>query len=273
MWFLWKMRVDQTAAVSGRGVWEWQSQPMTYFDHPSQRPLAPEHELVASQLRELLLPEKVEGVPFAVVAAILVVFLLVIAPGDYVLLGAMGLRRYTWVFLAAMSLAFTWVTVKIADRTMGSGDYHRGLVFVDLIAGGRAARTSRFEMLFTATQRTVETTVDDALYVPLVERRDPASRRSGRTLPQLAEDEESAASPRTVADLPVYSGRVPAAYTIRQQMRQWSPVVSRETRFGGDIAAPAIGWDDFDPSAWTTLEGRKELAAIIGAAEPGARVY
>jgi hypothetical protein len=85
-------------------------------------------------------------------------------------------------------------------------------------------------------------------------------------------DEEQAAPTGLGSDLPVYSGRLPADFTVRQQMRQWSPVVNRQTLFESTSDAPALDWEALGQFAWRQPEGRQKLLSAIRESEPDAQV-
>jgi hypothetical protein len=273
--FVWKIRADQQAAIRSTEKWNFFPPPMAPDTFDRLRPFAPSVQEVESPLRVLLMPAKIQGLPFWVVVAILSVFLLLIAPGDYFLLGALRARRFTWFFLTATSLAFTMGTVRITERVMGTTDYRRGLVFADIGSGGQPLRTSRFELLFTATQKAIESRFQNELFVGIDDQhsRPPSIRARGGyySFTGLLDDDDAPRSGLT-PDLPTYTGRLPADYGVRQQMRQWSPLVSRQTVCGGTIAVPALNWDELGKLSWESTEGRGKLVETIRAVEPEAQI-
>ena len=294
--FLWKVRASQIEPILNEGVWKYpmHQEPNRYG---AFRPYAPQRDELPRDIRKFLLPERIEGVPLWVVVIILSLYLVVIAPGDYFLLGRLNCRKYTWGLFVLTSAAFTGFTVMIADSYMGHADYKTTLVFADLADGGdskrtdsqgaaspagasyesvRLARVSRFEMLFTATQRMIEIPVKNALYVDLTKRTlmpqlSPRDRRSF----VFADDEEMDEMEAVAADLPVYEGLMPGSYSIEQQMRQWSPRVNRQTTIGHVpelLAETAIDWKSLRPAEWNTPAGRQILCDALVAKEPAARV-
>lgn len=302
--FLWKFRHDQAEMIRTWGTWAFEVpvNTMSSFDYRKPRLYAPQEPSIDKPLRELLIPAQVQGIPFWVVAGILAVFLAVIAPIDYFLLGAFRARRYTWFTLTAASLAFTVGTVRIAERIMGNVDYRQAFVFVDLGDQGKPVRNSRYEVLFTATQRVLESSYQNSLYVPAdnrIPRYDPRRTTDGYYASPIDDLEEQAPFPGLESDLPLYSGRVPSNYAIQQQLRQWSPAISRQTSFDNEIAVPELNWKRLDPLEWARepdgwdetidwempatparpvqnwtipAKAREALRAEIGRALPGARV-
>jgi hypothetical protein len=273
--FLWKLRRDQQALIRQTGFWEFAIPPKLTESIEMPRPVAPQEGAVESQLRKLLIPREVQGVPFWVVVTILSLFLLAIAPGDYFLLGILRARRYTWLSLAVVSMAFTVGTVRIAERVLGTSDYRTAVTFVDMGNGGKPARSSRYELVFTATQKLRETRYQDACYAAIDDRitgLQAVKSVEGYYVAPMTVDEEQAAPTGLGSDLPVYSGKLPADFTVRQQMRQWSPVVSRQTLFENMSDTPALDWEALGQIAWRQAEGRQRLFSAIQESEPDAQV-
>lgn len=277
--FLWKVRQQQVPLVVGRGFWEATKQPPTPEGDATGR-FAPARDDLAQSIRNLLLPERIEGLPLPIVVVILTVFILAIAPGDYFLLGKLNCRKYTWALFLALSALFTLATVKIGDSYMGHTDYRTDLTLIDLQTGREAGkeprviRTNRFELQFAATQRMVETELKNALFADLTERavyQDSDQRRTrGFTVPQ---DEVASSARSAVDDLPLIEGTMPASFKVHQQLRQWSPRVTRQTSFGD---APAlvreakIDWSALKPEFWGVPSGRQALRDALLSDEPGA---
>jgi hypothetical protein len=212
-------------------------------------------------------------VPLGAVATLLVTFLLVIAPGDYFVLGWLKLRRYTWLVFTAVSLGFTFWTVHLAGEYMGRVDYREGLVFIDVGAGNRAVRSSRYELQFTATQKTVPTELRSAIYVPLDRRvRSGRDRRFANPNTYIDPEEFEEDAPGSVHEPPVIEGRPPGVYTVHQRMRQWSPRLNRQTTFTPKLEKLPFDFDSVDPAELTTAEGREALREDIEASMAGARV-
>ncbi len=300
--FLWKVRKTQVGQILQKGKWaapaqQNQGRPAVF------RPYKPQPDDLPRNIREFLLPERIEGVPLWVVVIILSLYLVVIAPGDYFLLGRLNSRKYTWVFFALISAAFTGSTVMIAESYMGHADYRTTLVFADLVDGGNItggnnvtngsspelppgaeadhtavlARVSRFEMLFAATQRQIEIPAQSELYVDITDRAlVPSASHKDHHSFVFADDEDTDVIEAVAADMPVYAGLMPGSFTIEQQMRQWSPRVNRRTSLGNDpelAAETTIDWKALRPDGWATPEGRETLREAVLSKEPAARAW
>lgn len=280
--FLWKARAAQIETILRTGGWDF-SPPPTPYVYLTPRPFAPQPNDVGSSIRQFLMPDRIEGVPLSMVAVILSLFLLAVAPGDYFLLGRLNCRKYTWWLFALVSASFTLCTVKVAESYMGHVDYRTSLTFVDLeTAGGdtvpivRAARNGRFELLFVATQRTIETALRNCLYADLTERGTSQEElQFGRTRFSQFEEGEVDETEAVSVDLPMYEGALPGSFTVRQQLRQWSPRITRQTTFGGDrdaLEETQIDWNSLSTAELNSAEGRQAFFAAVLAREPQAHV-
>lgn len=273
--FLWKVRLSQVEAIRQSGKWV-SKRPEMAANYKPPRTFAPQRDDLAKSFRQFLMPERIEGLPFSVVVVILSLFLVTIAPGDYFLLGRLNCRKYTWWFFAFVSAAFTLFTVKIADSHMGSTDYRTSLTFVDMGRQAAVARTSRFELVFVATQRMVESDLKNCLYADLTDRAAQQDQRQTTFDPYLmAEEEELDRMAAVSEDLPVFDGTVPGAYSVHQQLRQWSPRITRQTFFGNDqprLDLVKVDWNALQPDDWYLASGRKALRDKFISIDPDAEV-
>ena len=159
--FIWNARSDQLEAMVGGGRWTNQNRPLQprynyYEEYSTTEPDFSWQPLVGGGiLADWLLPAEVRIIPFAVVVLILIAFVLVIGPLDYFVLGALRLRKLTWIVFPVVSVAFTLFTVVISQYYMGGQDHRNAIVFVDLDSEGTVVRESRYELIFTAKHRTV----------------------------------------------------------------------------------------------------------------------
>jgi hypothetical protein len=169
----------------------------------------------------------------------------------------------------------------IAEHYMGRADYGTSLTLVDLEDtcresrhGPAVARSSRFDLIFVATQRSIETSVRNGLYADLTESERQHQQRQVRH-PQGAGDDEQDLLDPDAGDLPAYEGTMPASFTVHQQLRQWSPRLTRQTTLEDDerlLSLTTIGWESIEPRNCTSSEGRKALFEAVLTGEPEAHV-
>ncbi len=233
-------------------------------------------------LTAILLPDEVRSIPLSVVVTILALFLTVIVPVDYYVLGHFKSRRFTWVLLPVVSLVFTGFTTWLGDAYLGSTDYRTSLEFVDLTTANRVICNSRFEMLFTATQREVATQLKQTLYAAVSVRRsneaDEGNSGRGLRTSDLGNEPADRTDQPLDSESPLYQGHMPTLFTVRQQMRQWSPQLSRQTALQTERPIPEFDLDAIS-TTWQqsselveNAEWQKSLFERIQATLPGSSV-
>src|SRR5262249_31772688 len=74
--FLWKIRASQVETIRRWGYWDFPSRPPRRIGDPSA--FGPQRDDLERSIRQILMPERIEGVPFSVVAVILTLFLLAV---------------------------------------------------------------------------------------------------------------------------------------------------------------------------------------------------
>jgi len=233
-------------------------------------------------LATILLPDDVQTIPLSVVVLILALFLTAIVPVDYYVLGRFNLRRFTWILLPVVSLVFTGFTAWLGNAYLGSTDYRTSLEFVDLTTGNRVIRNSRFEMLFTATQKEVATELKQSLYadVSVDSTREADKWDSGRGMmtSDIAEETVDRTDQSNDAASSLYEGNMPTLFTVRQRMRKWSPKVSRQTSFQTERPIPQFKLDDIranwqqSSDVLTNLEKQRSLRDEIQTVLPESTV-
>ncbi len=250
--FLWKVRQQRIDEWEQGKPWEVKPPP----DHYGYiRPLTfqPNREFAAPWITRLLLPQSIEGIPLVTVCGILGLFLLIIAPGDYYLLGWLKRRRWTWVLFPAMSLLFTAMMIKLAEAHRGSANLERSITIVDLSTEGTPLRSTRIDLLYPAFSRQVTDEQSSAWMVPV----DPDTSQSNafpersRILPEY----DPAWS---------YAGSLPGRHVVQRDVRQWSPRLSRTTALGSTSHAAETPLSNFDWTqvTWERTTQPDEMAAL-----------
>ncbi|MCZ6792140.1 MAG: hypothetical protein O7J95_00835, partial [Planctomycetota bacterium] len=176
-------------------------------------------------------------------------FLLAVGPLDYLLLGWLRRRSYTWILFPVLSVGFALLTLHLSSRYLGSSEVRGALVVVDVGRGGEVLRSSRYEALFPRRDERTSVAGEDEVFTLCT-----ARFRDGRALSGRG---------RRAAPL-LYEGRFPEAYRVTRSLRQWSPVLQRRFRLGPDprIRVPAVDWDaleSLDPSESGFEERARDL--------------
>jgi len=239
--FLWRMRrsiSEQFIAGSG-----WNLARVEWLE-------SSENETRHNQLGELLQalrPASTRLISPGLLALILGGFLIAVGPGDWFLLGALRRRRWTWIVFPLVAAGCTWLVIDAAGRTLGRTDQRGALVVTDVGSGGRVLRESRFELLLTARNREVRTEFHNAFAVP-----------SGLGTGRNNFSDNATTEPLS------FAGTVPARYTVRQQLRQWTPQFNRVTSL--ESARPsgiALPWPEIEAALAEVGDPSFRLRAIF----------
>jgi len=287
--FLWKIRSDRVERFREAGTLDVPENPMAqnlawragnqYLEH---RPFRPVRLKEVDWLTTILLPDNVQGIPLGIILTILFLFLIAIVPADYLVLGYLKRRRYTWMLLPILSLGFTGFTVWLGNTYLGSTDYRTSLEFIDLTAENRVVRSSRFELLFCATQREVSTDLKQVVHTHVPARREPDEDEWDTPAGMMTLDGEPATdatdAQQDESAIPVYDGNMPASFTVRKQMRQWSPQLSRQTALQTATEIPPYDMDAVDamlgvaPECLRNPDVQTQLVETIRSVAPDAQL-
>lgn len=200
-------------------------------------------------LLKRLIPEEVEIVPLEYIAAILVLYVLAIGPGEYFLLGLFRLRRFTWITFPLLTIGFTLFTVWLSNDYLSSSVERTHATVIDVGADGSALRESRFELLYTASTHDVVTELDRGLFTPIDHTRFGAEQQNMQMQRMAArgrvpDDPES----QMAIDPPVLEGKPPGSHRAVQNVPQWTPQINRIFRIAPSDEAIDKALTRFD---WT----------------------
>ncbi|HWD91795.1 MAG TPA: hypothetical protein VG938_05540 [Verrucomicrobiae bacterium] len=242
--FLWKFRNDQAQAIADLGHWDTKimedeygrplSQSSSFQDQMTYGASSEQSASFGQELMDQLMPRNVKLIPFGALVGMLTLFLLMIGPVDYFVLGWLGRRRFTWVLFPATSVAFMIATVVMANHYLGWHDQRRSLIVVDLDRDGTALRWNRYELIFAARDKQAVTEVKDALWVALQHR------------DYLGGDTFRDSGPAA------YEGVVPVNFRTSEPIRQWQPKLNRIFSFEPPPVPLLPDWPAVE-KAWPNL--------------------
>jgi hypothetical protein len=263
---LWKLRSRQAHAVAESGHWEPPANSSTennsyprsrqpYRNNPQYaEPLSYSTQPtgLGAELMNLLMPRTVRLIPFSALIGLLVLFVLMIGPGDYFVLGFLRRRRFTWVLFPATSIAFTVATVLMANHYLGLRDQRRSLIVVDLAKDGTALRWNRYELVFAARDKQSVTDLKDALWAPLDVRTMPGQINNPYNNPYNRNNGYNADAGRE-AGPPLYDGVLPVHFQTSEAIRQWQPELNRIFSFEPPPVPLFPDWRAIE-EAWPSLQ-------------------
>ena len=215
--------------------------------------LEPQPRFSVTELTDRLMPESIRGMPFGLAASVLACCLFCIAPGDYLLLGLLRRRKWTWALFPIVALVFTGLMAHLAAEHNGRNDSRTWVSIVDVTPENEVLRTSRFELTYGASGRTVAHPVQDQWWVDvrqedLSEGRSDVMPGSPEYSPESERRSAQSSQQTELGERLSFQGSVPANYIVEETVRQWAPRMQRITTLGPDPALadyplPQIDWD------------------------------
>lgn len=235
---------------------------------PRDMSLAPVPLQTGDQLLSRLMPRDLKVVPLKLIGLVLFLYILVIGPVDYFLLGAIRRRRWTWVLFPAVSIGFALGTIAVSNWYMRFHDDRRSITVVDLGDDGAVVRTNRFETLFRSVPSDESTEVARGFMTAMNHQK--FSRGTWYAYQQAST--RGTEDQLDLVGIPVYSGRMPAKYQVLQSLPQWTPQLNRLLQMSVGPDPPKFDWDlparfaVVDSNAVAAVEARQQLGkAITGA--------
>lgn len=267
--FLWKLRQSQHEYYETNH--RWNQQPLIdafvnqakqnrnrYGDGPTPsemfsmnyRPINTGGAVVSS-----LMPEQLRIVPTWLIMLILLCYVLVIGPGEYIVLGRLNLRRYTWITFPLLSVGFAAIAFLISNYYMQTSHERKSLAVIDLDSRGRPVRENQIELIFTGSYQDVETRVKSGLLTPLNQLELGMGQNYYRYSRGL---EYSLVGP------PYYAGSIPTQYSVFQRMPQWTPQLNRiVNNYPQGEESEKFDWSLIQTEQLTTEQGRQRLRRQI----------
>lgn len=179
-------------------------------------------------VRELL-PSSTRVIPLWLVLLMLGAFVLAVGPVDYLLLGLVRKRKYTWLVFPSVAALFLLLMMHLTEISMGGSDHQASVVVVDVGKGGRVLCTARYELTFAARHMTRRVALENCLYCTVRGNR-YGYDNYGRGL-------EYDQGP------PFFSGRFPGRYGTQERIRKWTPHLVRTVSLDAPVAVPELDWD------------------------------
>jgi hypothetical protein len=215
---------------------------VTYGANPLVATFQKQH--LSDSLANGLKPKSVRVIPFIAILAILLGYLVLIGPADYWLLGKIRQRKLTWILFPIVTIAVTAGTVMLANHFMGRTDISRSITVVDLGAGGKVLRHNRFQLLFSASEQTVNIDGRNASVSTFA----ASSYQQG--MMNINFGYPTGNQKQAVSTEPLMiKGRMPSNYQVSMPMKQWSSRMLRWWSFGAPDSLPdvALNWDGLRP--------------------------
>ena len=197
-------------------------------------------------LSRIVLPAEIQLIPLGVLAVILGLFLLCIGPLDYLVLGLFRVRWLTWIVFPLTCVAFTMVTVAVANGYLGHTDHQCSLIFTDVGTRGKVLRESRFDLIFSGTQRREVRQGKESLMAVISPNGFVAENMHMYSWSARRNWSSTTAG---LASPPRITGRLTGSYEMQRLIWKWTPMAERSTRIAPGGSAPELDRVAFDPCA------------------------
>lgn len=224
------------------------SQLMNHYNSQMERATVDEMALAQTTgtIVQQLMPQSVRMVPLWLVATMLIAYVFAVGPGDYLLLGLLKLRRYTWVVFPIVTALFTAGLVGVSNFYMATSQTGGLIEIHDVVDKGQVVRSTAIDLEYYGARRELSEE-HQATFVTPMSLKDPGAgfvESSGaRTNPYV-------------------EGRLPIRYVSNRVIDQWSPQLSRSLTFS-DERAPDLGFPWGSPGPIWTKAGQQRLKVKV----------
>ena len=202
-----------------------------------------------SDIVDQLMPESVRMVPLWMVASMLLAYVFIVGPGDYLLLGLLKIRRYTWIVFPLVTALFTFGLVGISNYYMATSQTGGLIEIHDVVGKGEVVRTTKIDLEYYGARRELDEEKKATFVTPM------------RQIGALGESDATYSASGAV---PYVAGRIPARYVSHRVVDQWSPQLSRSLSLATS-KAPDLGFDWKKPGKIWTKAGQDRLRKLVRA--------
>jgi hypothetical protein len=263
--FLWKVRSEHQQFNE---KWDFEPTPPTkeqiLYGMDSNEPAVATLTGI-SEATEQLMPRNVRMVPLSLVGLLLAAYVFLVGPGDYLLLGLLKARRFTWVVFPLVTAGFTIAMVALSNHFMSTSETGGSIEVYDVIGSGEVVRKTTLDLDFFAAPRDVEEKAKAELMAPIDIRASVYDYQGGG----LVFDDDGNPIPNRFRQSVMFSGedsylegRVPNSYTRYRSVKQWQPELTRYFSIENSTA-PNLGFDWDNPGEIWTKAGRRKLRAAV----------
>ena len=225
-----------------------------------------------NEVTRQLMPSNVRMVPLWLVTTMLLAYVFIVGPGDYLLLGMLKMRRYTWIVFPIVTALFTMGMVGVSNYYMATTQNGGRIEINDIVGAGEIVRRTEISLDFFGAQRDVHVDHASQLITPLDMRASIHDWQFQNSMTQygMAPASQSVRQPAAFSGDSsglYYEGRVPGRYSTHRTVRQWEPQLNRTFEITSETA-PGCGFDWEKPGKIWDPVGRQDLARAIQNHDP-----
>lgn len=244
---LWKVRKEQQAEILNSSQGEWSLEPARRYTVLNNLNYSSVNDPGVQQfidrfrstptgggtgLLEETFPEGMQMLPLWMMGVTLFLYILAIGPLDYILLGSLGLRKYTWVFFPVVTVLFTAGAILSANYKMKGNDDGGRVVIRDITDQGLIARENELVTIVPSSSGEMAIDAKRELVIPVDPYQLGVSYRY-RSQGRPSRDETP----------PLYRGRFPVDAQLVQRVYKWSTEMVRKVRIPSKATKEDSGFD------------------------------
>ncbi len=251
--FLWRIRNDQTKSLVDKNVWNVPQPDQEYLNFSQygyynmgvnqfarnqliEERASKKYSLPffnwplssAQQITQRLLPNEIRIIPISQIAFMLFVYVMIVGPGEYIVLGRLKIRNWTWVTFPIITVVFTFAMIQYINSYMSSDTQRRAIDIVDIDTEGNTVRRNRYELLFPNRSQYMETPLPNSTFAHM------DASTLGNIYNYRANQPSSQNTPNIV-------GLYPARSMAIQLVPKWTPQLNRTLTFQPQLPADFPG--------------------------------
>jgi len=212
-----------------------------------------------NELIQSLMPRDVQTVPIWLLSSIILAYIAAIGFGDYIVLGKLKRRRWTWFTFPAMTLAVSLLSIGTAKGYLGSSQELNVVEFRDVAEDGLIARIQRFELHFRSSPEQHSTSLNEMVFTPVA-----SQSVDARSNPNMSRQQPDDTQLIAIQGVPTQQA------LAFQQLFQWRPQLNQTMSFPRNHQAPLTLALPKPGVAWSSPEYMADLAAQTQKAFPHA---
>jgi len=229
---------DAPQSASATGQTPYYPNPYPTYDYAAALPSAWSFTTpgYGTAVIEALRPQDIRLMPGWVVVLILFGYIGIVGPGEYLLLGKLKMRKWTWITFPALTFALTWAVVATANAFMSSNDEARSIDLIDLDAAGEPVRRTKLELQFRGDSARLLHESKQEFFSPLDPKHFVASYNQFGQVSSIGND----------APTGPFVGSFPSRYETPQTVAKWTPQVNRTFEIAPEVTVPRIDWKSLE---------------------------
>ncbi len=184
-------------------------------------------------IQQTLLNAVPSPIPPATILQWMLGFILVAVAGDYLLLGWLRRRKYTWFLFPVLAVSATVATVIYAQRHMNAQEQRGTFRVVDLGLDGRVLRQQRFTAILPSKATTGSVTISEGISTTGFE---------GNVLASAVRGTRSGRAPMQ------FEGNLLSETKQVMPFNQWMPIFTSSYSPAGGGDDSGIRWDAWQPA-------------------------